>query len=150
MKYTTTIVINLPIKAFLKILLDEQNMKHWMRGLLSHEHLSGERGEEGSRMSMRFLMNKREMEMVETILKKELPYKLYVAYDSKGVHNIQKNHFTAQGDKTLWSSESEFIFESFWMKTMGFLLPGMFKKQSKQYAEDFKKFAEEGISVLDM
>ncbi|WP_337251640.1 hypothetical protein [Maribacter halichondriae] len=43
--------------------------------------------------------------------------------------------------------ETDFQFEGFMMKTMGFLMPGAFKKQSKKYMEDFKAFAEEGVSV---
>jgi len=35
------------------------------------------------------------------------------------------------------------------MKLMAFLIPGSFKKQSRKYADDFKNFAEKGISVID-
>lgn len=35
------------------------------------------------------------------------------------------------------------------MKVMGFLMPGMFKKQSQQFAEDFKAFAERGVDVRE-
>jgi hypothetical protein len=33
------------------------------------------------------------------------------------------------------------------MKVIGFLMPGSFRKQSRQHLEDFKAFAERGKSV---
>ncbi len=149
MKYTTEIVIDLPRDAFIEKLDNPDNMKHWMRGLLSHEAISGEPGQEGARMNMRFKMGKREMEMVETIIKRNMPEELHTTYDTKGVHNIQKNYFKEEDGKTRWISESEFQFDGFGMKLMAFLMPGAFKKQSRKYAEDFKNFAEKGISVAE-
>lgn len=120
-----------------------------MRGLISHDTISGEPGHEGARMNMKFKMGKREMDMVETIIKRNFPEEFHATYDAKGVHNIQKNYFKDEGGKTRWISESEFQFSKFGMKLMGFLMPGAFKKQSMKYAQDFKNFAENGISVAD-
>ncbi|MEM8509054.1 MAG: SRPBCC family protein [Bacteroidota bacterium] len=149
MKYTTEIVIDLPRDAFIQKLDNPDNMKHWMRGLLSHEMVSGEPGQEGARMTMRFKMGKREMEMVETIIKRNMPEEIHMTYDTKGVQNIQKNFFKEEDGKTRWISESEFQFDGLGMKIMAFLMPGAFKKQSRKYAEDFKNFAEKGISVTE-
>jgi hypothetical protein len=149
MKYTTEVLIDLPRDEFIKKLDNPDNMKHWMQGLVSHEQLSGEPGQEGAQMNMKFKMGKREMEMIETIIKRNMPEEMHMVYDTKGVHNIQKNYFKEENGKTRWISESEFQFEGFGMKLMGFLMPGAFKKQSKKYADDFKNFAEKGISVLD-
>ena len=149
MKYTTEVVVNLPLSEFIEKLDNADNMKHWMRGLQSYEHLSGTPGEIGAQMRMSFKMGKREMIMVETIINKDLPNSFHTTYDTKGVHNIQKNFFKEEQGKTRWISESEFQFENFGMKLMAFLMPGAFKKQSKQYATDFKNFAENGTSVLN-
>lgn len=149
MKYKTEILIDLPRDAFLQKLNNTENMKHWIRGLVSYESISGEPGTEGARMNMKFKMGKRDLEMVETIIKRNLPNELHMIYDAKGVHNVQKNYFTEENGKTRWVSESEFQFEGLGMKLMAFLIPGTFKKQSKQYANDFKNFAENGVSVLD-
>ncbi|RNC87448.1 MAG: SRPBCC family protein [Allomuricauda sp.] len=149
MKYTTEIVVDLPRDAFIEKLDNADNMKHWMRGLVSHEFLSGEPGQEGARMNMKFKMGKREMEMVETIIKRNFPDEFHATYDAQGVHNIQKNYFKDEGSKTRWISESEFQFSKIGMKFMAFLMPGAFKKQSMKYAQDFKNFAENGVSVAD-
>ena len=124
-------------------------MKHWMRGLVSYELISGTPGEEGAQMTMKFKMGKRDMEMVETIITRNMPEEFHATYDAKGVHNIQKNYFKEENGQTRWISESEFQFEAFGMKLMAFLMPSAFKKQSKQYANDFKNFAENGVSVLE-
>lgn len=149
MKYTTEVIIDLSRDEFIKKLDNPDNMKHWMRGLLSHEMISGKPGQEGATMNMKFKRGKGEMEMVETILKRNFPEELHAAYDAKGVHNIQRNFFKEENGKTKWVSESEFQFSGFGMKLISFLMPGAFKKQSMKYAQDFKNFAEKGISVSD-
>jgi hypothetical protein len=149
MKYTTEVLIDLPREEFIKKLDNPDNMKHWMRGLLSHEMISGEPGQEGATMSMTFKRGKGEMAMVETILKRNFPDEFHATYDTKGVHNIQRNFFKEEDGKTRWISESEFQFAGFGMKLIGFLMPGAFKKQSMKYAQDFKNFAEKGISIID-
>jgi len=149
MKYTIEIVVNVPREEFIKKMDNAENMKHWQRGLIGYEQLSATPGEEGSRMSLSYEMGKRKMDMVETIIKKNLPEELHMTYDTKGVHNIQKNFFKDEGDKTRWISESEFQFSGFGMKLMGFLMPGAFKKQSLKYMQDFKAFAENDESVLN-
>ena len=149
MKYTTEIVVDLPREEFIKKMDDPENMKHWQRGLIKYEQLSQNPGQEGARMSLSYKMGNREMEMVETIIKRNLPEEMHTTYDTKGVHNIQKNYFREEDGKTRWTSESEFQFSGFGMKLMGVLMPGAFKKQSLKYMQDFKNFAEKGISVMD-
>lgn len=61
--------------------------------------------------------------------------------------SLQKNYFKAKAqDKTYWKTTSEFQFEGY-MKIVGKLLPGIFKKRSKSVMLDFKEFAEKGIPV---
>ena len=150
MKYTTEIVVELPRDEFVKKLDNPENMKHWQRGLLGYEQLSKNPGQDGAQMSLSFKMGNREMDMVETIIKNNFPEELHTTYDTKGMHNIQKNYFKEEDGKTLWISESEFEFSGFGMKLMGLLMPGAFKKQSKKYMEDFKAFAENGTSIQDL
>jgi hypothetical protein len=149
MKYITEIVVDVPRENFVKKMGDPENFKHWQRGLISYEMLSKNPGKEGSQLKLVYKMGKREITMVETIFKNNLPDEMHSSYDTKGVQNIQKNYFKDKDGKTLWISESEFEFSGFAMKLMGFLMPGAFKKQSLKYMEDFKAFAENGISVTN-
>ncbi|WP_436762996.1 SRPBCC family protein [Streptosporangium sp. V21-05] len=52
-------------------------------------------------------------------------------------------------ETTLWESESEYRFSGFLMKPVGFLVPGAFRKQSRQHMRDFKTFAERGKDVRE-
>lgn len=149
MKYTTEIVVNLPRDKFIEKLDNPENMKHWQRGLLEYEFLTGNPGDEGARMNLKYKMGKREIEMVETIIKSNFPEEFHVTYDAKGVHNVQKNYFKDEGSSTRWISEAEFQFSGIGMKIMAFVMPGAFKKQSMKYAQDFKNFAENGVSVAE-
>jgi len=95
-------------------------------------------------------MGKRHLVMVETMIAKTLPEAYSVTYDAKGVHNIQKNYFKDLGEERCrWICKNEFQFSNFPMKLMGWLMPGMFKKQTRAYMSDFKNFAEQGTSVSE-
>lgn len=148
MKYTTEIIIDLPREEVIKKLDNADNMKHWQRGLISYKILSGPAGEEGAQMELNYKMGKREVTMIETILKRDFPKEFNATYTTKGVYNKQTNTFVETSEnQTKWISESEFKFDNFSMKVFGFLMPGVFKKQSLKYLTDFKNFAEKDISV---
>ncbi|MEY8019786.1 SRPBCC family protein [Muriicola sp. SD30] len=143
MKYITEIVINVPLAEFIRKFDNPENMKFWQKDLISYKVLSGIQGKGGAQMELTYKMGKREIVMIETILKRNLPHEFHATYDAKGVHNVQKNYFKAiDENKTKWISETEFQFNGLFMKVMGFLMPGAFKKQSLKYLKDFKAFAE--------
>jgi hypothetical protein len=142
MRYTNEAEINLPIDRVIELFDNPDNMKHWQPGLQSFEHISGTPGQPGAKSRLRYKMGKREVEMIETITKRDLPREFSGTYEAKGVLNIISNYFTPLGPgKTKWVTESEFRFSGM-MKLLGFLFPGMFKKQSQKFLDDFKKFAE--------
>ncbi|NNK09760.1 MAG: SRPBCC family protein [Flavobacteriaceae bacterium] len=144
MKYITEIEIDVPLAVFIRKFDNPENMKFWQKDLISFKSLSGIPGKEGAQMELVYKMGKREIVLIETILKRNLPHEFHATYDAKGVHNVQKNYFKAVDEnKTKWISETEFQFNGFFMKAMGFLMPGTFKKQSLKYLKDFKAFAEE-------
>ena len=148
MKYTIETIIDLPLQDVINKLDSIENLRHWQRGLEKVEHISGTPGKVGAKMKLSYKFGKREMDLVETIIKREFPHEFHATYDTKGIHNIQKNFFeeTPEG-QTKWISKSEFIPSSFMLRVMAFLMPGAFKKQSRKYLEDFKNFAEKDISV---
>jgi len=143
MKYTTEITINQPIDKVIKLFDNADNLKKWMKGLQSFEHLSGDPGKPGAKSKMVFLRGKRTMDMVETITTNNLPEEFSATYDVQGTVNIQQNHFKAVTDNsTQWVSHSEFKFSGLGMKFMAFVMPGAFKKQSQSFMVKFKEFAE--------
>ena len=148
MKYTIEITINLPRREVVKKLDNVENLKHWQKGLVSYELLDSSSGNEGDKMKLHYKMGKRDMTLIETITKSNLPKELHATYHTKGVLNIQQNYFKeVDSTTTKWVSKNEFQFSSFGMKVMGWIIPGAFKKQTKKYLTDFKNFAERDISV---
>lgn len=150
MKYTTEIKVKVPLDEFIRKMDNVENLKHWQRGLISAEHVSGDPGELGAKMKLRYKFGKRDMVLVETITKRNLPKELHANYTTNTMHNMQKNYFEPTDDGyTKWTSESEFVPLNFVMRTMLFLAPRMFKKQSLKYMKDFKNFVENGTSVVN-
>ncbi len=142
MKYTSEIEINLPVEKVIELFDNPDNLGKWMAGLQSFEHISGVPGEPGARSRLKFKMGKREMEMIETIIVRNLPDEFTGTYEANGVFNIVKNKFIPLPDnRTKYISEQEFQFKGL-MKIIGALMPNMFKKQSVKYLRDFKAFAE--------
>lgn len=149
MKYSQEIIIEKPRKEVVQKFSDPDNLKHWQRGFIFMKPINGQLGEDGSQNLLKFEMSKQEIEMTETILKNNLPNSYEANYVAKGVYNHQLHNFTELDDNTTkWNAENEFQFSGF-MKVIGFTMPGAFKKQSRQFMEDFKEFVEEGKSVLD-
>ena len=150
MTYNVEIIIDLPRDEVIKKFDNTENMKHWQRGFIAAEHLSGVPGEVGAKMKLTYKMGKREMVITETITKRNLPDEFHGSYDTKGVHNNQENYFEDfNGNQTKWISKCDFLPTTFMMRVMTTIMPGAFKKQSKTYMVDFKNFVENGSSVAD-
>jgi len=148
MKYDIEIDIQVPRPRVVALFDDSENLKEWQPGLVSFEPISGPPGEVGSQSRLRYKMGKREIEMVETVTRRDLPDVFAGTYEAKGVHNEVTNHFIAVDDTTTrWRLVTEFTFTTLPMKIMGSLLPSAFKKQSVQFMEQFKAFAEKRDEV---
>jgi hypothetical protein len=142
MKYKVAVEINQPVEKVVELFDNPDNMKKWMEGLLSFETVSGTPGQEGAKSRLRFRMGKREIEMIETITKRNLPEEFTGTYEAKGVFNISKNSFIPINENsTKYVSEQEFQFKGI-MKLIGAVMPGAFKKQTVKYLNAFKEFAE--------
>ncbi len=142
MKYTIQIEINQPVNRVIELFDNPDNMKFWMDGLVSFEHLSGVPGQPGAQSKLLFKMGSREIEMIETITVRNLPEEFTGTYEANGVYNVVRNKFEPLPDgRTKYISENYFELKGF-MKLIAFIMPGAFKKQSLKYLNDFKDFAE--------
>jgi hypothetical protein len=142
MKYTVEIEINAPVSKVIELFDAPDNLYKWMEGLQSFEHLSGTPGQPGAKSRLQYKMGKREIEMIETVIVRNLPEEFSGSYEAKGVYNIVKNKFIfVSPQKTLYVTEQEFHFDGF-MKVFAFLMPVVFKKQSMKYLKAFKTFVE--------
>ncbi len=148
MKYASEIIVNLPLEEFMDKFDNAENMKHWQRGLVTIEHISGIPGMVGAKMKLIYKFGKQTMEMVETITHRKLPNEFHGIYSVKGIDNLQENYFVeTENGSTKWTSISNFLPLNFNTRAMLWLMPNAFKKQSIRYMLDFKNFAEKGTSV---
>lgn len=142
MHYTTEITINQPLDKVVALFDDPENLKEWQPGLLSFEHIEGKPGEPGSKARLLYKMGKREIEMIETLISRDLPREFTGTYEAKHVWNKIQNRFEKIDSLTTrWVSDNEFRCTGF-IRIMAFLFPGSFKKQTKEFMERFKTFAE--------
>ena len=143
MKYTLEIIINKPRSKVIELFDNQDNIKKWQPGLQRFEHLSGDPGQEGAKSKLWYTMGGRDVEMIETITKRNLPDEFHGTYEAPNVFNIIKNRFVEiDSGTTKWIAENEFQMSGFMMKMMGLLMPGAFRKQSAYYLNLFKQFAE--------
>jgi len=142
MRHTVRLDIDLPRARVIELFDDPDNLAAWQPGLLSFEHFEGEPGQPGAKSRLRYKMGKREIEMVETILVRDLPDVFSGTYEAKGVWNEVINRFTEpEVGRTSWEVETEFRCSGM-MRIMSVLKPVMFKKETRGHMERFKAFAE--------
>ncbi|POH74228.1 SRPBCC family protein [Arthrobacter glacialis] len=142
MEYTQDIIVNVPRQRFIELFDNVENMQQWMDGLLSFEPLTGVPGQAGATSKLTFKRGRGTMEMVETIVRRELPDHFDANYDAKGVHNICENQFIElDGTATKWVAHNIFEMKGF-MKVVGVLFGSSFPKESYKSMEAFKAFAE--------
>lgn len=146
MKYTTSIVLDVPLRRVIALFENPAYLPDWQRGLESTQLIQGNNGEIGAKRKLKIQLEGQRITMFETIIDKQLPDFWHGKYTGKGFISFQKNYFTEiSPEKTLWESNSEFQFSGF-MLVIVKLLPHIFKKRSETVMQDFKNFAENGIS----
>lgn len=160
MKYTVSTEIALPRERVVQLLADPAHLSKWLRGLVLHEPLSGVHGQVGTTSRVVMQMGKQRMECTETITRREpadlrgIPKGQVVHFEREiaveGMWSAVRDRLTEAGpETTLWESENEFRFSGVMMRLVGFLMPGAFRKQSRQHMQDFKAFAEQGKDVRE-
>ncbi|MDA8692436.1 SRPBCC family protein [Saprospiraceae bacterium] len=144
MKFRCQVDIDLPRDLVVEAFDSPENLKEWQDGFVSYEHKSGASGEVGAQAIMVYKIGKRDMVLTETILKNDLPRTFIGQYDFKEGSNTMSNTFEIiTVGITRWVAEVEYTrMDSFMMKMMSKLMPGMFKKQTQKWLNQFKVFVE--------
>jgi len=143
MTYTCEVTIDAPVQKVSKAFLDPEGVYQWMEGLESAELLEGEAGKRGAKTKLTFRNKNRTFSMVETIWENNLPEAFSTSYVMGAVTNNMTIRFQKiDENRTRYLSEQEFIFRNFGMKLMGWLAPGLFKKQTLKYMKAFKAYVE--------
>lgn len=150
-----TISIDQPIDYVMGLFLNQDNFKHWQRGLVSFNNLSESIGMKGSKRELKIKTLVGMVSMTEEITGRDLPDYWMATYRTKGVVNYQENRFRESENpsdpaqkQTIWNATSTFKFTGM-MRLVAKAKPELFEKQTFQFMQDFKRFAEDGISVAD-
>ena len=141
MKYTVEATINRPISLVVELYNAPSNHIKWMPGILSHQITSGNRREPATESTFKFKVNGRDFIIKETIIKNDST-EIVAEFISNGAINTQVTQFSKiDDDSTSYKVNESFELKGF-MKVIGILMPGSFKKQTKQFVEAFKGFSE--------
>ena len=104
--------------------------------------LTGEPGKTGSTAEMICQMGKRKVVMKETIEAEEMPRRFASIYEAKGVWNRTDSTFDEiNANSTRWTMHNDFRMSG-GMKFFGWLMPGVFKKQTLKTMQRLKNLAE--------
>lgn len=143
MIYTLSNTIDKPLQEVADKLNDPNGLSQWMEGLQKIEHLSGTPGEQGAKSDLHFVHKGKEMVITETILEQNLPNQIKFGYQSKMGSNTVELQFEPLSDSSVkQTSINDFQLKGF-MKVIGPLFKGMFKKQSMKYMVAFKDYCEQ-------
>lgn len=140
MRFTCTVEINAPIQEVVALFENPDNLHEWQDGFKSFEHISGKEGEVGAKSKLVY----DKLELIETIIRNELPEEFKATYEHKHVINTLSCRFTEiNSGKTRLDQEIHYTeFKGFVIKIMAKLFPGMFKKQVQKWLDQFKDFVE--------
>ena len=142
MRYSFDIKIEKPIDVVIEKFKDEEGLKYWMDGFQRVEHISGIPGTKGAVSDFYFLHKKREMKIRETILEENFPLSIKFAYHSSMGYNEVETVFEPISENSINLTSNNYFKLKGMMKVFGWLMPGMFKKQSLKYMTNFKAYCE--------
>ncbi|MEM8591475.1 MAG: SRPBCC family protein [Pseudomonadota bacterium] len=148
MKYELNVKIDRPREAVVAIFLDPEKLRDWQPEVTRRDHVAGPLPVGlGTQYSQSVKMGRREMEMTDTVSIFDPPGHFAAVYEAAGVWNQVENWFEEEGSRTHWRLTSEFQCKGMMMRLMIRFFPGMFRKQTQQFMDRFKAFAEAQIPV---
>ena len=140
MKFTCSVDIDSPKHIVAEMFSNPDNLQYVQEGFKSKTLISGNEGEEGAVSKMVY----EKLELIETIIKNDLPNEFLALYEHKYTVNTMKVQFVALNDhKTRYNSEIHYTkFNGFMIKVMAKLFPSFFKKQVLKWMQLFKEYVE--------
>lgn len=160
MKYVNEIDVSLPRDRVVQLFADPELRPQWLRGLVSHEPLTGPEGQVGTESRVVFRQGKHTTECIETITRREpvdppgvsgMSDGADVRFEreivTEGMRSTTRDSLTAlSATSTRWTSEEDYRFSGI-MRVLGPLMRRTFVKQSLLHMRDFRAFAEDGTDV---
>jgi carbon monoxide dehydrogenase subunit G len=141
MKYFAEQKIDLHRDRVVDILTDHRQRRHWQPGFQSMEPLDGEPGSVGATSLLNFKIGNQPFEMIETILKRDLPHAYTVSYVSSQSASISQNTFEDTPDGgTLWRVDLEMKLNGF-SGIIAMFRPHAFQAQTQALMKSFADYA---------
>lgn len=142
MKYTVSNTINAPLEKVTDKFIEPEGALEWMEGITAVRRISGTPYTTGAISEWDSNYKNREMTMSETVLESNLPDSIKFQYSSKmGLNEVEIKFEKIDEHTTRQIGNNYFEMKGF-MKIIGFLFKGMFKKQSLKYMNGFKAYCE--------
>lgn len=143
MKFISKVVINRPVSVVWEFFDNPDNLKLWLTGFVSFEHLSGTKGEPGARSKHTYAMNGKTMEMIEEISVRE-PYKTFNGtITGPMITSVLRNEFKDLGNGTTeLVSDTDVEFKGMLMKIVSMFIKGSFQKRQDDDLQKFKTLVE--------
>ena len=137
-----TVTINQPVETVWEKLMNPDNLKFWLTGFISAEHISGELGKPGAISKLKFKERAKEMDVTETVTA--------ITPNQQYSFTMASTAFTAETDIRLISFGSrtemiqtvQFFPQQFFMKLLMPLIKGAMKKRMENELIRFKNFVE--------
>ena len=144
MKYACSVEVPLNREEAIALWLDESKLAQWQDGFQHKNWISGSPNTDQSVSQILLFQNGRKMELEESILTNALPEFIEGEYVHIHMTNIQKVVFEILGEnQTKITTEVHYTeFNTLIIKVMAFLFPGMFKKQSQKWPDQFVILAQ--------
>lgn len=145
-KMDVTVTVNKPVKEVWDYMDNPDNLPKWIDNFVRYEHVSGERGAEGSKGLHYYLENGREFTMEETVVERRDYEFIKLAMTSKPMDMEVENYFKAVDENTTeLRAVAEFTRVGLMMKIMMKLFMPMKKAQAThvKQMEKFKQLVEQ-------
>ena len=137
-----TITINQPVETVWDKFMNPDNLKHWLTGFISAEHISGEIGKAGSVSKLKFKERGKELEVTETVLAVKPAQQYTINMTSTAFDTETDIRFISFGSRTEMIQTVQFLPKQFMMKLMMPLIKGAMKKRMENELLRFKNFVE--------
>ena len=137
-----TVTINAPVEKVWDIFMNPGNLKHWLPGFVSLEHIDGTIGQKGSTSKMKFIERGKVLEIIEKTLFVNPMQQYSFEMQHEGLSSLTDVRFISIGQVTEMIQAVQFTPKGMLMKLMMPLMKGIMKRKMASDLKNLKEFIE--------
>ena len=137
-----TITINKPVEKVWELFMDPDNLKHWLTGFVSTEHITGNVGETGSVSKLKFMERGKLMEVKEIVLAATPNEQYSLEMEHNSFQAKTDIRLVSFGNRTEFIQTVQFFPKGLIMKLFMPMMKGVMKKQMANELLSLKNFIE--------